>query len=155
MDQKTETFIPSKRISPVKKDMNFRWSKPCQSVFNRPRYDALRHLVPFTEFKKREKHPWRSVNFSKVILVTLLHGCFSRFLNCANDTKSRNASHMRIRMNSRHSNVAEIFITAHLGPRQHLRWSFSGISSQLNAVNLISKEPHLRCCESAGVLFYV
>ena len=24
--------------------------------------------------------------------VTLLHGCFSRFLNCANGTKSHNAS---------------------------------------------------------------
>ena len=26
--------------------------------------------------------------------VTLLNGCFSRFLNCTNDTKSRNASHI-------------------------------------------------------------
>ena len=24
---------------------------------------ALRDLVPFVQFKKREKHPWRSVNF--------------------------------------------------------------------------------------------
>ena len=29
--------------------------------------DALRDLVPFIQFKKREKHPGRSVNFSKVI----------------------------------------------------------------------------------------
>ena len=28
--------------------------------------------------------------------VTLLHGRFSRFLNCANVTKSRNASHIKI-----------------------------------------------------------
>ena len=28
--------------------------------------DALRDLVPFVQFKKRKKHPWRSVNFSKV-----------------------------------------------------------------------------------------
>ena len=28
--------------------------------------DALRDLVAFVQFKKREKHPWRSVNFSKV-----------------------------------------------------------------------------------------
>ena len=28
--------------------------------------DALRDLVPFLQFKKREKHPWRSVDFSKV-----------------------------------------------------------------------------------------
>ena len=28
---------------------------------------ALRDdLVPFVQFKKREKHPWRNVNFSKV-----------------------------------------------------------------------------------------
>ena len=27
---------------------------------------VLRDLVPFVEFKKREKHSWRSVNFSKV-----------------------------------------------------------------------------------------
>ena len=28
--------------------------------------DALRDLVAFVQFKRREKHPWRSVNFSKV-----------------------------------------------------------------------------------------
>ena len=27
---------------------------------------ALRDLAPFVQFKKREKHPWTSVNFSKV-----------------------------------------------------------------------------------------
>ena len=27
--------------------------------------DALRNLVPFVQFKKREKHPWGSVNFSE------------------------------------------------------------------------------------------
>ena len=27
--------------------------------------DALRDLVPFVQFKKREKHPWKSVIFSK------------------------------------------------------------------------------------------
>ena len=38
---------------------------------------ALRDLVPFPQFKKREKH-----------------GCFSRFLNCRNGTKSHNARHL-------------------------------------------------------------
>ena len=58
---------------------------------------ALRDLVPCAQFKKREKHSWRSVtvssacNFTK---VTLLHGCFSRFLNCTNGTKSRKAPHI-------------------------------------------------------------
>ena len=28
--------------------------------------DALRSLVPFVEFKKYKKHPWRSVTISKV-----------------------------------------------------------------------------------------
>ena len=28
--------------------------------------DALHELVPFVQFKKREKLPWRIVNFSKV-----------------------------------------------------------------------------------------
>ena len=27
--------------------------------------DALHNLVPFAQFKNREKHPWRSVTFSK------------------------------------------------------------------------------------------
>ena len=27
-------------------------------------YDALRDLLPFLQFKKREKHPWRVVTFS-------------------------------------------------------------------------------------------
>ena len=29
-------------------------------------YDDLRHFVPVTQRKKREKHPWRSATFSKV-----------------------------------------------------------------------------------------
>ena len=28
--------------------------------------DALRDLVPFVQFKKREKHPLKSVTFSKI-----------------------------------------------------------------------------------------
>ena len=31
---------------------------------------ALRDLVAFVQFKKREKYPWRSVNFSKVVGYT-------------------------------------------------------------------------------------
>ena len=41
--------------------------------------DVLRELVPFVQFKKREK---------------LLHGYFPRFLNYTNGTKSRNVSHI-------------------------------------------------------------
>ena len=28
--------------------------------------DVLRDLVPFVQFRKREKRPWKSVTFSKV-----------------------------------------------------------------------------------------
>ena len=46
-----------------------------------------------SQFKKGKKHPWRSVTFSKkpstLLKVTLLHGCFSRFLNSINGTKLR------------------------------------------------------------------
>ena len=28
--------------------------------------DALQNLVPFAQFKKREKHPWRSITCSRV-----------------------------------------------------------------------------------------
>ena len=28
--------------------------------------DALRNLLPFVQFKKREKHPWKNATFSKV-----------------------------------------------------------------------------------------
>ena len=31
--------------------------------------EALRDLVPCTQFKKREKHPWRDVTFSKVAVA--------------------------------------------------------------------------------------
>ena len=30
------------------------------------RCGTLRDLVPFAQFKKCEKHPWRGVNYSKV-----------------------------------------------------------------------------------------
>ena len=54
---------------------------------------ALHDLVPFVQFTKREKHPWRSVTFT-LLKVTLLHGCFSHFLNYAHGTKLRNTPHL-------------------------------------------------------------
>ena len=33
--------------------------------------DALRDLVTFAQFKKHEKHPWRSVTFDKVASLNL------------------------------------------------------------------------------------
>ena len=58
---------------------------------------ALRDLVPFTQLKKHEKHRWRSANFRKpatLLKLTLLHGCLSHSLNCANGIKLRNAPHI-------------------------------------------------------------
>ena len=68
--------------------------------------DAFCDLVPFVQFEKREKHPWRSFTFSKVtgfypaalLKVALLHGCFSHFLNCTNGTKSHKTSMMVLRI---------------------------------------------------------
>ena len=50
--------------------------------------DALRDLVPFLQLKKREKHPWRSVTFSKVAGHV--------FLSCTNSTKTHKTSHMML-----------------------------------------------------------
>ena len=84
---------------------------------------VLSDLVAFVQLKKREKHPWRRVTFSKVAgsksatlrKVTLLHGCFSRFLNCMNGTKSRKAPHVRFPTqadhNSRRSQYSHVFFT--------------------------------------------
>ena len=35
------------------------------------KWDALYDLIPFAQFKKREKQPWRIVNFSKVASSSL------------------------------------------------------------------------------------
>ena len=74
--------------------------------------DALCDLVPFVQFKKREKHPWRSVNFSKVAGLKLKACNFTKsdtppwvfftFLNCAHGTKSRNAPHIISAIESTH-----------------------------------------------------
>ena len=40
--------------------------KESRAVTQMLKCDALRDLVPFVQFKKREKHLWRSVNFIKV-----------------------------------------------------------------------------------------
>ena len=57
--------------------------------------DALRDLLPFVQFKKREKHPcrvtWR-LKPATLLQATLLRGSFSRFGNCTNATKSGRVS---------------------------------------------------------------
>ena len=44
------------RVNKIKRKYSYKLDK----------YDILSDLVPFVQFKKREKHPWRSVTFSKV-----------------------------------------------------------------------------------------
>ena len=56
--------------------------------------DALRYLVPFAQFKKRKKHPWRSDTFNKVAITKSITP--PRFQNCTNGTKSHSASHFKI-----------------------------------------------------------
>ena len=58
--------------------------------------DALHDLVQFVQFKKRGKYPRKNVTRPATLRkLTLLHGCFSGFLNCTNGTKSRNSSHIK------------------------------------------------------------
>ena len=57
--------------------------------------DALNDLVPLAQFKN-VKNTRRGVLLlvklqATLLKLTLLHGCFSRFLHCTNGTKSRNA----------------------------------------------------------------
>ena len=57
----------------------------------------MHDLVPFVQFKNvKNTHGGvlLLVYPATLLKVTLLHGCFSDFLNCANGTKSRNASHI-------------------------------------------------------------
>ena len=52
----------------------------------------MRDLLPFVQFKKRQKHPWKSVTFSTKSNTP--PWVFSRFLNCTNGTKPRHVSHL-------------------------------------------------------------
>ena len=45
--------------------------------------------------KNVKKHPGSVLLLATFVKVTLLHGCFSRFLDCTNGTKSRNAPHIQ------------------------------------------------------------
>ena len=58
------------------------------SILNK--YDALRDLAQLIQLKKNVKKTRGGVLF--FLKVTLFHGCFSRFLDYKNGTKSRKAS---------------------------------------------------------------
>ena len=61
--------------------------------------NALRNSVPFLQFKKREKHPWRSVTCSKVAGFFTKSNTppwvFFTFLKFLNGTKLRKVSHVK------------------------------------------------------------
>ena len=64
--------------------------------------DALRDLVSFLQFKKREKHTWRSVTFSCRLKLynfpkSNTQRMFFTFLNYTNGTKSCKTSHLLLR----------------------------------------------------------
>ena len=54
------------------------------------KFDALKDLVAFVQLKNMKNTHGEVLLL--VLKVTLLHRCFSRFLNCTNATKSRKAS---------------------------------------------------------------
>ena len=64
--------------------------------------DALRDLVSFVQFKKRENThggvlllvKLEEAKSATLLKVTLLHGCFAHFLNYKNGTKTRKTSDM-------------------------------------------------------------
>ena len=53
--------------------------------------DALNLIFKFLNNRKRRI---KRLQPATLLKLTLLHGCFSCFLNCTNATKSRNASHV-------------------------------------------------------------
>ena len=86
----------------------------------------MRNFLPFVQFKKCEKHPWKSVTSSKAVgrlksptllKVTLLHDCFSRFSKYTNGTKSSKASHMKL--------ITSEGVNNHLHILNSFCWSFS------------------------------
>ena len=77
--------------------VRFLRSNKCSLVVQFPICDALRYLVPFVQFIKRENTQGGVLSCrlkpATLLKLTLVNGCFSRFLNCTNGIKSSNASH--------------------------------------------------------------
>ena len=79
----------------------------------------LRDLVPFVQFKKCEKHPWRSVNFSKVAGFSLTSQISIVFFRYSSDILGKHLGSRKRRPNKReYSVLANNFI-------RYLRSSFS------------------------------
>ena len=60
-------------------------------IWNHGKRDAFCDLVPFAQLKKRENTHEGLLKPATSLKAALLNGCFSRFLNCINGTKSCNA----------------------------------------------------------------
>ena len=90
--------------------------------------DALDDFVPFLQFKKREKHTWRSVTFkpAPLLKVTFFRGCFSCFLNCTNGTKSRKASHLEFSLTTTNFCDFAIFYLTYAYPTPTLKINILG-----------------------------
>ena len=69
MSYSTKTKIKKNKIKLTRVFLAYRGVSATQSIIIDEAIsicDVLRDLVTFVQFKKREKHPWRSVTFSKV-----------------------------------------------------------------------------------------
>ena len=72
-----------------------------------------------------------------LLKLALLHGCFLRFLNCTNGTKSRNASHFTDTDDSQDSKVRRgvfLFLSATLTSSRLLRHLFVFIYVRLSTL---------------------
>ena len=103
-------------------------------------------LYQLYNLKKHEKHPWKSVNFSKVVgfkpatllKLTLLHGYFLRFLNCTNGTKSRNTSHI--------SMTAYLMSTSRSGTYSWKRQLYVTMETHCFEAGHFLLKHNIRCC---------
>ena len=67
--------------------------------------DSLHKLVPFVQFKKREKHSWRSVTFKSntppwmfftFIAQRIRYVCFNAFISCFNHLAGAHFNHCTV-----------------------------------------------------------
>ena len=84
-----------------------------------------------------------------LLKVSLIHGCFSRFLNCTHGTKSRNASHseftfvsfllMKVCLITIYNNESQVSLFKHLAlifPSRHLFVQNQQYKHQSNVSNM-------------------
>ena len=129
----------------------------------------MRDLVPFIQFKIREKHPWRIVTLpalpATLLKLRLLHGCFSRLLNCRNGNK-RAADHMWNEALAALPTLSEICCKVKLLDSLWLRglfralsniwWSFfAKIVNSFKPLVIFAKRFHRRCLTGSLIGSYL